>query len=220
MPQLKYIEVSTNPKPDASIIWLHGLGASGYDFEPIVSELNIPKTIGLRFIFPHAPNLPVTINGGMLMPAWYDILAMDIDRSIDSKQLTTSANAVADLIDKEIARAIPSSRIFIAGFSQGGAVGYEVALSYPQPLGGLIALSTYFASKDSITFSQANQGIPIFIAHGKQDAIVPEALGQQANSVLKKRGYKTSYYTYPMEHSVCAKEVNHIRQWLQTRLGW
>jgi phospholipase/carboxylesterase len=139
MRQLKYLEIETQPNPIASVIWLHGLGANGHDFEPVVPELRLP--MGVRFIFPHAPNRTVTVNGGMVMPAWYDIISVDIERIIDTQQIMESAEAIGELIEQEITRGIPSEKIFIAGFSQGGAVAYEAALSYPKPLGGLIALS-------------------------------------------------------------------------------
>ncbi len=135
MPELKYIELETNPNPTAAVIWLHGLGASGHDFEPVVPELGLPTDAAVRFLFPHAPELPVTINGGMIMPAWYDIKGMNIDRVVDTEQLKVSAAAVARMIDREIERGIPAANIVIAGFSQGGAVAYELGLSYPPASG-------------------------------------------------------------------------------------
>ncbi|MBX2807460.1 MAG: alpha/beta fold hydrolase [Cellvibrionaceae bacterium] len=219
MSALNVIEVSTHAQPDASIIWLHGLGASGHDFEPIVSELKLPASLRLRFIFPHAPTLPVTINGGMLMPAWYDILSIAIDREIDSQQLGKSADAIDGLIAQEISRGISSKRIFIAGFSQGGALAYEVALRSSQPLGGLLALSSYFATQHTVNYADTNKHLAVFIAHGTNDGVVPEILGQQAHRLLQKRGYKTTYNSYPMEHSVCGREIDDISQWLQHHLG-
>lgn len=177
MQELKYIEIETNPNPTASVIWLHGLGASGHDFEPVVPELGLPPGAAVRFIFPHAPNLPVTINGGMRMPAWYDIKAMDIDRIVDTEQLMASSDAVGRLVDQEIERGVKSEHIVIAGFSQGGAVAYELGLSYPKRLAGIIALSTYFATAGTVKVSQANRGIPINVYHGTADPMVPESLG-------------------------------------------
>jgi phospholipase/carboxylesterase len=217
-PSLKYLEIETNDKPTASVIWLHGLGANGHDFEPIIPELRIPSSMGIRFIFPHAPKRVITINGGLLMPAWYDILSHEVDRKVDVKQLVASANAVSEFIDMEIERGIDSKRIIIAGFSQGGAVGYELALSYPKPLGGLIALSTYFATKSTIEYHGSNAKIPIMIGHGVHDSIVPETLGQQASQLLTEKGYKSDYKTYSMDHSVCMEQIADISRWLQLRL--
>ena len=215
---LKTVEIETGPKPSASVIWLHGLGANGHDFEPIIPELKIPSNMGLRFVFPHAPKRVITINGGLLMPAWYDILTHDIDRKVDTKQLMASAGDISVLIEREIERGIPSNRIIIAGFSQGGAVGYELALNYPKPLAGLIALSTYFATKDTVKYHSANKKLPIFIGHGHFDAIVPENLGSQAHQLLTEKGYQTDYHTYPMDHSVCMQEIADISRWIQLRL--
>ena len=202
----------------ASVIWLHGLGADGHDFEPIVPELKLPPEAAIRFIFPHAPAIPVTINSGYVMPAWYDILAMDIDRKVDTKQLEASAQAVAKLIDRELEKGIPSERIVLAGFSQGGAVAYQTALTYPKPLAGLLAMSTYLATADSIQVNSANKSLPIEIFHGLQDPVVPESLGKKAQQRLQALGYAPGYFTYAMEHSVSAAEVkdlaDFIKKWL------
>jgi phospholipase/carboxylesterase len=216
MPSLKYLEIETQANPIASVIWLHGLGASGHDFEPIVPELRLP--IGVRFVFPHAPNRTVTVNGGMVMPAWYDIISMEIERVIDTKQILESSAAVEELIEQEIARGIPSENIFIVGFSQGGAVAYEAALSYPKKLGGLIALSTYFATRKTISFNDTNSALPIFIGHGTVDNVVDETLGQQAKQALSELGYQPEYHTYPIAHSVCMEEIMAISSWLQKQL--
>ena len=207
---LPAIEQETRSNPDAAVIWLHGLGADGYDFAPIVPELNLPEDLGIRFIFPHAPSIPVTVNGGFVMPAWFDILEMDIDRKVDSEQLLVSAAAVGRLVDRECARGIDSRRIVLAGFSQGGAVAYQLSLSHPLPLGGLLALSTYFATSDSITLSEANRDLPIEIHHGVYDPVVPQALGIRAAEFLKDRGYSIDFRTYPMDHSVCPQQIGHI----------
>ncbi len=207
---LPAIEQETRSNPDAAVIWLHGLGADGYDFAPIVPELNLPEDLGIRFIFPHAPSIPVTVNGGFVMPAWFDILEMDIDRKVDSEQLLVSAAAVGRLVDRECARGIDSRRIVLAGFSQGGAVAYHLSLSHPLPLGGLLALSTYFATSDSITLSEANRDLPIEIHHGVYDPVVPQALGIRAAEFLKDRGYSVDFRTYPMDHSVCPQQIGHI----------
>ncbi|MFN2359866.1 MAG: alpha/beta hydrolase [Marinobacter sp.] len=210
MQELQYIELETNPNPTAAVIWLHGLGASGHDFEPVVPELGLPEGAAVRFIFPHAPNMPVTINGGMTMPAWYDIKAMDIDRIVDTDQLMASSDAVAKLVDRETERGVKSENIIIAGFSQGGAVAYELGLSYPKRLGGIVALSTYFATAKTVSVSDANRGIPISIYHGTHDPMVPESLGRLSVEKLKELGFDPSYRTFPMEHSVCLEEVQDI----------
>ena len=207
---LPAIEQETRSNPDAAVIWLHGLGADGYDFAPIVPELNLPEELAIRFIFPHAPSIPVTVNGGFVMPAWFDILEMDIDRKVDREQLLVSAAAVGRLVDRECARGIDSRRIVLAGFSQGGAVAYQLGLSHSLPLGGLIALSTYFATSDSITLSEANRDLPIEIHHGLYDPVVPQTLGIRAAEFLKARGYGVAFRTYPMDHSVCPQQIGHI----------
>ncbi len=215
MQDLEYIELETRPNPTASVIWLHGLGASGHDFEPVVPELGLPDDAAVRFIFPHAPNLPITINGGMVMPAWYDIKAMDIDRIIDTEQLMASAGAVGKLIDREIERGIASENIVIAGFSQGGAVAYEIGLTYPKRLAGILALSTYFATAKSIKPSRANADIPINVYHGTFDPMVKEVLGVRSVEALKEMGYQPNYMTFPMEHSVCLEEIQEIGRFIR-----
>lgn len=220
MSLLPAIEQETRPNPDAAVIWLHGLGANGYDFAPIVPELNLPAELGIRFIFPHAPSIPVTVNNGYVMPAWFDILEMDIDRKVDSDQLLVSAAAINRLIDRELERGIDSRRILLAGFSQGGAVAYQVALSHPKPLGGLVAMSTYFATSDLITLSEANLDLPIEIQHGIYDPVVPQALGIRAAEFLKGRGYAVIFRTYPMDHSVCPQQISHIAEAFQRFLDW
>ncbi|MHA7879769.1 MAG: alpha/beta hydrolase [Saccharospirillum sp.] len=218
MTLLPALELETGPNPDATVIWLHGLGADGHDFEPIVPELQLPATMAVRFIFPHAPKIPVTINGGYVMPAWYDILEMTLNRHVDVRQLRASADAVDAFVARERERGIDSQRIILAGFSQGGAVVYECALRHPEPLGGLMALSTYLATADTLVWHRANQALPIFIGHGRFDGIVPEALGQSARNALSQRGYTPQYHAYPMEHSVHPDEIRDISGWLQACL--
>lgn len=216
---LPCVEIEPRQPATASVIWLHGLGANGHDFEPVVPELRLPDTLPVRFVFPHAPSIPVTINGGMVMPAWYDILAIDIDRTVDDSQIRQSAEAIRQLIARENQRGIPASRIVLAGFSQGGAVAYETALTHPEPLAGLIALSTYFATQASLQPNPANRDIPILVCHGTHDPMVQESLGRQAVALLQERGYQPDYKTYPMPHAVCAEEIRDISQWLQQRLA-
>jgi len=215
---LQYIEIETGETPTAAVIWLHGLGASGHDFEPVVPELGLPEDTAVRFIFPHAPNLPVTINGGMSMPAWYDIKAMDIDRVVDTEQLRASADAVAKLVEQQKHKGIPPERIIIAGFSQGGAVAYELGLSYPERFGGVLALSTYFATADTVERSEANADVPISVYHGTFDPMVPESLGVRSVETLKEMGYDPSYRTFPMEHSVCLEEIQDIGRFIRRHL--
>lgn len=204
--------------PDAAVIWLHGLGASGHDFEPIIPELGLPASARVRFVFPHAPSIPVTVNGGYVMPAWYDIVEMTIDRQVDAPQLLDSARRTQDLISREIARGIDSRRIVVAGFSQGGAVAYEAALSCDKPLAGLLALSTYLATADSLTPNPANRSLPVHIYHGSQDQVVPFELGKRAQQHLQGLGYEPEFFSYPMGHEVCLEQVKdlgqHIRHWL------
>lgn len=215
---LPAIEFETTPTPDSAIIWLHGLGADGNDFAPIVPQLNLPDSLGIRFIFPHAPEIPVTINGGFVMPAWYDILEMDIDRKVDTLQLTASAEAISQHIENQIERGIASTRIILAGFSQGGAVAYQTCLSSARRMGGLLAMSTYFATSDTITLSEANRQVPIEIHHGSFDPVVPERLGKNAYSFLTDKGYAAGYRSYPMEHNVCPQQIGDISSWLQSIL--
>ncbi len=218
MTYLPCLEIEPKEKATASVIWLHGLGADGNDFAPIIPDLKLPDDLAVRFIFPHAPTMPVTINNGYVMPAWYDILEMSIDREVDVKQLMISSDAIAALIDREIERGVDSQRIIIAGFSQGGAVAYQCALTYKKPLAGILALSTYFATQDVIQPSSSNAQTPILIGHGTSDPVVPEQLGRMAVDKLKEMGYPVEYKTYPMEHSVCREEIGDIGQWMATLL--
>lgn len=220
MNYLPCIELQSNPqaKVSGSVIWLHGLGADGNDFVPVVRELRLPADKNLRFIFPSAPEIPVTINNGHVMPAWYDIFELSLERKIDVTQLQANAAKIKDLIEREIERGVPSEKIVLAGFSQGGAVAYEVALSYLKPLAGLLALSTYFATNETLQESSANKNIPILIQHGSGDFVVDEVLGQRACQELSDRGYKVNYKTYNMDHTVCAEQVDDIREWLLERV--
>jgi len=217
LPRIEF-EYPANSQPDAAIIWLHGLGADGSDFAGIVPELKLPSTLALRFIFPHAPSIPVTINNGFVMPAWYDIVDADVGRKVDEVQLLASAAAVHKLIDEQIALGIRSERIILAGFSQGGAVVIQAALSYPQPLGGLLSLSSYFATAETIRPHPANKTIPVNICHGTHDPVVAEKLGRSSRDLLMAMGYHPQYHTYPMEHSVSLEEVHDVSKWMQQLL--
>ncbi len=219
MSLLPCIDIEPKTPATATVILLHGLGADGNDFVPMVSELQLPASMAVRFIFPNAPAIPVTLNGGYVMPAWYDITEINIDRKIDAVQLIDSAEQVRLLIDRETDRGIPSNRIVLAGFSQGGAVSYQAALTYMQPLAGLLCMSTYFATRDTITPNSANKRLPILICHGTRDPMVPERMGQQAHQRLDAMGYEVQYRTYPVDHAVCAEEIADISQWLQRVLA-
>ena len=216
---LPYIEIEPDLPARSTVILLHGLGADGNDFVPMVAELKLPAEIAVRFVFPNAPAIPVTINGGYVMPAWYDITEINIDRKIDAAQLIASAENIRLLIDRETDRGIPSERIVLAGFSQGGAVAYQTALTYMQPLAGLLCMSSYFATRETITPNSANRNLPIFICHGTQDPMVPERMGREAQRELTDRGYAVEYRSYPMEHAVCAREIGDIARWLQRVLA-
>ena len=213
------LEAPSGAEVNAAVIWLHGLGADGNDFVPIIPELKLSGEFGVRFVFPNAPSIPVTINNGFVMPAWYDIKAMDVDRHVDREQLLDSARRTQDLIDREIERGIDPSRIVLAGFSQGGAVVYEAALTYGKPLAGLIALSTYLPTADTLQVNAAQQQLPILVAHGDRDPVVPDALGKQAVAALQGKGLTAEYRSYPMEHAVCLPEIGDIASFLQQVLG-
>jgi len=219
MPLLPCVEVNPMGEAESAVIWLHGLGANGHDFEPIVPELRLPRSLSTRFVFPHAPSIPVTINNGYVMPAWFDIIEMAIDRQIDTLQLEASAQSTNELIAREIERGIRAERIVIAGFSQGGAVAYQSALAYSERLGGLMTMSAYFATHDTIALHPANASLPIHIFHGRMDPMVPESLGRKAVKLLQEKGYQPEYKTYPMEHSVCPEQIGDISQWLQKVLA-
>ncbi len=213
------IESPGDVSVDAAVIWLHGLGADGNDFAPIVPQLGLPNSFGIRFVFPHAPSIPVTINNGFVMPAWYDIKQLDVDRHVDEGQLKQSAQWVHDLIDREIERGVPAERIIVAGFSQGGAVAFEAGLTYPQTLAGIMALSTYFATAASIEINPVQNTLPILICHGSYDPVVPEALGRKSVATLQNLGFTPEYESYPMEHAVCPDEIRLMGEWMRRVLG-
>lgn len=221
MDYLPCIEITSprDAEPDSAVIWLHGLGADGNDFVPVIPELQLPAGIGVHFVFPNAPAMPVTINNGYVMPAWYDIQMLDIDRHVDEDQLRDSARKIHDLIDREVARGIEASRIVLAGFSQGGAVAYEAALTYGSALGGVVALSTYFPTAASVAFNPVQASLPLLVCHGSRDPVVPEALGKQAVEALQQFGLQADYKSYPMEHAVCMEEIAAIGAFLRDILA-
>ncbi len=197
----------------ASVIWLHGLGADGNDFAPIVPQLNLPTGTGVRFIFPHAPSIPVTINNGYVMPAWYDIKSLDGGRHVDTEQIEGSAGWVHDLIDREIERGVPAERIVIAGFSQGGAITYQAALTYPKRLAGMMLLSTYFPTAETVQMDSVQAQLPALICHGSRDPVVVESMGLDGKARLEALGFSPEYKSYPMEHAVCPQEIADIGDW-------
>ena len=222
MSEITLIEVDSAANPSVAVIWMHGLGADGSDFEPIVPELGLAESPAVRFIFPNAPYRPVTCNGGYVMRAWYDIISLEPDsRKIDEAGLLESREIIRQLIQREVRRGIPSQRIFLAGFSQGGAVAYLSALTHPEPLAGVIALSTYIPEARLITedLSAANRHIPLFVAHGTDDDVVSIKLGRQAIALLGQCGLKPAWHTYDMPHSVCIDEVRDIGTWLNARIS-
>jgi|SRR5689334_14486584 len=213
---LPFIEIETAPKPDASVIWLHGLGADGSDFVPVVPELALPPTLAVRFVFPHAPVRAVTINNGMRMRAWYDIAAADLSNRADLAGVRQSAGAVVALIESERARGIASERIVLAGFSQGGAIALYAGVRYGRRLAGILALSTYLIAAEALAAeaSEANRGLPIFMGHGTADPIVRFQWGEASRRTLEGQGYSLEWHSYRMEHSVCLEEIRSIGQWL------
>jgi phospholipase/carboxylesterase len=220
MTETQTVEIETGPDPVGSIIWLHGLGADGHDFEPIVPELQLPATLPLRFVFPHAPVRPVTINGGMSMRAWYDIFSLDRGGPVDEDGIRASGEILNALIQRETERGIPAHRIVAAGFSQGGAIAMHAALRYPESLAGLMALSTYLPLPENLdaevisNATAANRDIPIFMAHGSFDPVLPMQMGSDSARLLRAKDFEVEWHDYPMAHAVCAEEILHIRDWL------
>jgi phospholipase/carboxylesterase len=213
---LETIEIETAPMPDAAVIWLHGLGADGNDFVPVVPEIVRRGERAWRFVFPHAAVRPITINGGMRMRAWYDIISFDRTATEDETGFRDSDAAVRQLISREMERGIPANRIVLAGFSQGGAVSLYTALRYPEPLAGVMALSTYLplASRLGVERAAANAGTPIFMAHGLTDAVLPIGMGLESRDRLKSLGFTIEWHQYPMAHAVCTEEIADIRAYL------
>lgn len=224
MSLLDCIEKETGPSPGWSVIWLHGLGADGHDFAPLVPELVRRDWPAIRFVFPHAPVQPVTINGGMRMRSWYDIVSFDLAGRADSKGVDESVARVEALIARETARGTPAARIVLAGFSQGGAVTLAAGLRRSEPLAGLVALSTYLplAPEALARLGDAPQAArrqPVFLAHGRQDPVVPFAAGQDAARRLREIGMDVTWREYPMAHQVCLEEIEDLRVWFDARLG-
>jgi phospholipase/carboxylesterase len=207
-------------KADAAVIWLHGLGADGNDFVPIVPELRLPESVCARFVFPHAAVRPVTINNGYKMRAWYDIVGASLSSREDELGIRDSERVVREYIQRELDQDIAANRIVIAGFSQGGAIALQTALRFSERLAGVMALSTYLPLRGSLLTEAAsvNRDLPILMCHGTRDGIVPMNLGESSRDALAELGYQVEWKTYPMEHSVCMEEVGDIARWLTSRL--
>jgi phospholipase/carboxylesterase len=205
----------------AAVIWLHGLGADGYDFVPIVPELDLKPGHSIRFVFPHAPMRAVTINNGMKMRAWYDILSLSRMDKQDDAGIKDSERIVHGFIQRELDAGVPADRIIIAGFSQGGAITLHTALRYPKTLGGVLALSTYLPLADKLAGEAcaANRATPILMCHGEFDPVLPYALGENSCEILRAEGYEVDWRSYPMQHQVCGEEIELIGQWLSQRLA-
>lgn len=209
--------VTHNPQDkvvDKAVIWLHGLGANGHDFAVAVPHLKLPDDLAVRFVFPHAPSRPVTINGGFVMPSWYDIYERSLDRKVDKEQIGLSTQMINELIDEQIAKGVPSQSIIIAGFSQGGAVAYHTVLTNDKRLAGLLAMSTYFATTGEINEVGVNRDIPVRIDHGIYDDTVPPSLGSKAKQQLEALGMRPTLHHYPMAHQASLVQLAEIGQWL------
>ena len=212
---LESVERETGPAPTASVIWLHGLGADGHDFDPIVPALRLRGGPEVRYVFPHAPIRPVTVNGGMEMRAWYDIVAIQRGAREDEAGIRDSSAAIGALLRREIERGIPADRIVLAGFSQGGAVALYAGLRYAEKLAGIMALSAYLPLRAAAgEFHAANRETPVFMAHGSLDPVVPPVLGEESAQLLTAAGYAVEFRSYSMPHAVCPQEVEDIRGWL------
>jgi phospholipase/carboxylesterase len=220
-PSLQTLEVGPE-EAGASVIWLHGLGADGWDFQPIVPELGLPASLALRFVFPHAPRRPVTLNGGMPMRAWYDIAELSLSaRSFDEEGIRESAGMVEELVARERDRGVPSERIVLGGFSQGGALAMHVALRARERLAGLVALSCYLLLPERLESeaSAQSRSLPIFMGHGEEDPVVPLQAGEQTRDRLVAAGYSPRFETYPMPHAVHPREIADVGAWIEERLG-
>jgi phospholipase/carboxylesterase len=213
---LECVECEPEGPARSSVIWLHGLGADGHDFEPVIPELALSDDLAVRFVFPHAPQRPVTINGGMVMRAWYDILDLDNRRDEDEEGLRTSEAQVRALVEREVSRGVSEERIVLAGFSQGGAIALQAGVRHPRRLAGIMALSTYLTLPEKLESeaSPANRDCPVFMAHGIQDPVIPFEGGRLSKDALVAQGYAVDWREYPMPHSVCAEEIADISAWL------
>lgn len=214
------VVIEPSEPADASVIWLHGLGADGHDFEPIVPHLGMHNTRHIRFVFPHAPQIPVTINGGYVMRAWYDIVDIDLRRRADEKGVRASEQILKDYVAEELAQGIEPNRIVVAGFSQGGAIALHTGLRYPKSLAGILALSTYLPLPEAAAAERHtnNDATPIFLAHGQQDPVIPFQAGENSRAQLESLGYSVEWHSYAMPHAVCPQEIIDIAVWLSAVL--
>lgn len=203
------VEVETTSTPEAAVIWLHGLGADGHDFEPVVSELGLPSSLGVRFLFPHAPIRPITLNGGMAMRGWYDIIDLEFGSNEDWEGVLDSVRLVEGLIESQIARGISAENIILAGFSQGGAVALYTGLNSTLPLAGIIALSTYLPLADRVA-PNSGQALPLFMAHGEYDPLIPIGVGRNSAEKIRSLGFQVEWESYPIEHAVSLEEIRAI----------
>lgn len=216
------IELQTGDTPRFAVIWMHGLGADGSDFVPVVPHLGLDDAPSIRFVFPNAPQIPVSCNGGYVMPAWYDIISLAPNaREVDAAGVRRSREAIRRLIERENQRGVPGERIFVAGFSQGGAIAYSTALTHPQRLAGIVALSTYIPTPALLEAeaTAVNAGLPIFAAHGNEDDVVSPELGTRARNLVQSLGHAVEWREYPMPHSVCIEEIIDIGAWLRQRMA-
>jgi phospholipase/carboxylesterase len=218
---LEVIQIETAPNPTVSVIWMHGLGADGSDFVPIVRELDLTGCPAIRFIFPHAPTMPVTINGGYVMRAWYDILGADLAKREDEKGLRASQASIEQLIAQEKSRGIAANRIVLAGFSQGCAMAIQTGLRQPEKLAGLLCLSGYVPIHATVATERhaANHDTPIFMAHGRGDQVIPIDRAEKSRDLLQSLGYSVEWHEYMMQHAVCAEELDDISAWLRRVLA-
>lgn len=218
---LETIELETGPDYDRVVIWLHGLGADGNDFVPVVPALGLPASAKIRFVFPNAPVRPITVNGGMAMRGWYDILGTDIDRSTDAEGIRTSASQVQQLIDQYRNQGIEGRHILLAGFSQGGAIALFQGLRAKDTLAGIVALSTYLPLPDRLgdEISDAGRSVPVYMAHGIHDPVVPLALAEASHEALQAAGVEVKWSTWPIPHSVSPEEITDIGEWMSSALG-
>lgn len=219
--KLEMIITETGKNPTAAVIWLHGLGADGNDFVTIVPELGLPDELPVRFIFPHAPQIPVTLNNGYVMRAWYDILSLDRNSPQDQKGIRENSALIVAMIEEQHTQGIAYNRIFLAGFSQGGALALHTALRFPRKLGGIIALSTYMPLHDDYLLErhEANKNTPIMMVHGTLDPVVPHAFGKNSYEFLKEQGQNIDWSEYPMQHQVCMEEIMAIGEYIQNQLS-
>jgi phospholipase/carboxylesterase len=214
---LECVEIETAPKPRHAVIWLHGLGADGHDFEPIMPQLVRPEWPALRFVFPHAPIRPISLNGGLPMRAWYDIAGFDLSQKQDEAGIRASLAEVAKLVAREVGRGVPASNLVLTGFSQGGAIALAAGVRHAQTLAAIVALSTYLPIAD-ITAGErgeANAATPIFMGHGAFDPVVPQYLGERSRDQLREWGYRVDWHSYPMAHQVCPQEIDELAEFLE-----